>query len=85
MCVGGWRGWEYAVAFVHQELLQGSLLQPGSEAGAEGTTWGSNFMDNELQKRVVRIPEASGREKRDIGELPALFKLCTPIRQMMTI
>ena len=42
-------------------------------------------MDKELQKRVVRIPEARGREKRDIGELPALFKLCTPIRQMMTI
>jgi len=35
-------------------------------------------MDKELQKRVVRIPEASGREKRDIGRVTCSLQAVHP-------
>ena len=78
MRVGGWRGWEYAVAFVCSLGAPSGLSPTGRDTGSEGTTCGSYFMDKELQKRVVRIPEASGREKRDIGRVTCSLQAVHP-------
>ena len=78
MGVGGGRGWDQAAAFVHEELLQGSLLQPASAASSKGTTCGSNFTGKELQKRAVRIPQARGREKRDAGRVTCSLQAVHP-------
>ena len=72
------RGWDQAAAFVHEELLQGSLLQPASAASSKGTTCGSNFTGKELQKRAVRIPQARGREKRDAGRVTCSLQAVHP-------
>lgn len=59
-------------SFLHQKLLQRRGPQPSSEAGAAGSPG--------------RKPGRGGGWGAGWAwESPALFKLCTPMRQMMTI
>lgn len=60
------------------------LQQPGSDTASARAACGGKFTNKELRKGREVLRRQWGR-KEGHRELPALFKLCTPIRQMMSI